>query len=97
MTFNHPIVVSQGGPAAFDPRAILQKRDNSWHRCRSRQIFGVVRIFAHISPNLPEKNSKQNDLQKNDYTSFHVGHIFLNQGTSSTIFAQISPNLPEKN
>jgi len=24
------------------------------HRCRSRQIFGVRRIFAQISPNLPE-------------------------------------------
>jgi len=25
------------------------------HRCRSRQIFGVWRIFAQISPSLPEK------------------------------------------
>ena len=29
--------------------------------------------------------------------TFHVGDIFLNQGTSSTIFAQIFPNLAEKN
>ena len=25
------------------------------HRCRSRQIFGVRRMFARISPNLPGK------------------------------------------
>jgi len=39
------------------------------------------RIFAHISPNLAEKYSKQNDLQKNDCISFYVGRIFSNQAT----------------
>jgi len=28
------------------------------------KFFGVQRIFAQISPNLPEKNSRVNDLQK---------------------------------
>jgi len=61
------------------------------------KFLGVRRIFAQISPNLPENYSKQNYLQKNDCISFYVGRIFSNQSTSSTIFAQISPNLPEKN
>jgi len=43
------------------------------------------------------KYSKQNDLQKNNCISFHVGRIFSNQSTSSTISARISPNLSEKN
>jgi len=50
---------------------------------------------------LPEKISEKNNLKK--MTAFHLGRIFSNQSTSSTIFAQISPklaqispNLPEK-
>jgi len=54
----------------------------------------VARIFAQISLNLPEKDSKENDLQKNDCISFHVARIFPNQSTSS-IFAQISPKLAQ--
>jgi len=53
------------------------------------KFLGVRRIFSQISPTLPEKYSKENDLQKNDCTSLHVGRIFSNQSTSSTIFAQI--------
>ena len=45
------------------------------------KFLGVWRIFAQISPNLPEKNSKENDLQKNDYISSHVECICLNQST----------------
>jgi len=56
----------------------------------------VRRNFAQISPNLPEKNFKENYLKKNDCISFHVERIFSIQGTSSTIFAQISPNLPKR-
>jgi len=73
-------------------------------KCRSRQIFEVANDFCPKSPNVPEKYSKENDLQKNDCIYFHVGRIFSNQSTSSTIFAQIisklaqiSPTLPEKN
>jgi len=63
------------------------------------KFLGVLKIFAQISPNLPEKYSKENYLQKIKKTMrfFHVGRIFSNQNTSSTICAQISPNLPEKN
>jgi len=61
------------------------------------KFLWVRRIFAQISPNLPEKYSKQNYLQINDCISFYVWRIFSNQSTSSTIFAQISPNLPGKN
>jgi len=66
------------------------------------KFLRVRRIFAQISPNLPDKNSKENDLQKNWCIS--CGAHFSNQSTSSTKFAQISPklvqispNLPEKN
>jgi len=54
------------------------------------KFLGMRRIFAQISPNLPEK------LQKIDCISFHVGRIFSTQSTSSTIFAQIYLNSPEK-
>jgi len=61
------------------------------------KFLGVRRIFAQISPNLSEKYSKENDLQKNDCISFHVGRIFSYRSTSNTIFTQISANLPVKN
>jgi len=52
------------------------------------KFLWVRRIFAQISPNLPEKYSKQNCLQKNDCISFYVWHIFSNQklGTFQTFF-----------
>jgi len=50
------------------------------------KFLWVLRIFAEISPNIPEKYSKKDDLQ-NHHISFHVGRIFSNESTSSTIFA----------
>jgi len=44
------------------------------------KCLGVRRIIAQISPNLLVKNSKENDLQKNninDCISFHVRRIFF--------------------
>jgi len=61
------------------------------------KFLWMRRNFAQISPNLPEKYSKENDLQENDCISFYVGCIFSNQNTSSTIFAQISLTCPKKN
>ena len=61
------------------------------------KYFCVRRIFVQISPNVPDKCSKQNYLRKTDCISFYVWWIFSNQSTSSTIFARISPNLPRKN
>jgi len=58
------------------------------------KFLGAQRIFAQISPNLPERTPKT-DLKKNDCISFHVESIFSNQGTSSTIFAQMSPKLAQ--
>jgi len=58
------------------------------------KLEGVRRIFAQISPNLPETYSKENDLQKNDCISVHVGRVFSNQSTSSTIFDQTCSNFP---
>jgi len=58
------------------------------------KFLGARRIFAQISPNLPEKTSKENAFQKkNDCISFHFGRIFSNQTTSSNIFAKLS-NFP---
>ena len=58
------------------------------------------KIFAQISLNLPEKNSKENDLHKKRLHFFSCWvHLFKSKHNSSTIveLAQISPNLPEKN
>jgi len=49
------------------------------------KFLRVRRIFTQISPNLPEKNSKENDLQKRNIFS-----------QISPELAQIFPNLPEK-
>jgi len=54
----------------------------------------VRRILPQFGPQIfPKKtpNKMTSKNQKNDYISFHVGRIFLNQGTSSTI----SPFLPK--
>jgi len=64
--------------------------------------FLVVRmIFAQTSLNLPEKSSKENDLQKIKKKLLHFFscwvHFLKSKHTSSTIFAQISTNLPEIN
>jgi len=63
------------------------------------KFLGVQRIFAQISPNLPEKTPKQMTWKKKqkrlDFILFW-GH-FSNESTLSTIFAQIFPNLPDKN
>ena len=68
------------------------------HRCRSMHISGARRIFARISPNLPENfwaifcalHEEQilDDLQKK---RLHVtlGAIFSNQNTLGAIFACI--------
>ena len=51
-------------------------------------------ILAQISANVPEKESKENDLhKKNDCIS--LGALFSNRGSLSTIFAQISSKLPQ--
>jgi len=58
----------------------------------------VRRILAQISANLPEKECKENDLNKKD-DCISLGALFSNRGGLSTIFAQISPKLqlPENN
>ena len=62
------------------------------------KFLGIRRIL----PNFPqtclknEKYFKEYDFKKSDCISFHVGHIFSTQSTSSTIFAQIYPNFPGK-
>ena len=61
------------------------------------KFLGVRRNFAQISPNLPEKNSKENDLKKTIASHLKMCAFFSNRSTSSTIFAQISLNLPETN
>ena len=55
------------------------------HRCRSRQILGVRKIFARISPKLPEK------FLGHFLCDFHVilGAIFSNQSTLGIIFARV--------
>ena len=58
------------------------------------------RNFAQISLNLPEKNSKENDLKKKRLHFFSCWvNLFKSKHNSSTIveLTQISPNLPEKN
>jgi len=61
-------------------------------------------IFAQNPQMCPKNTPKKMTSKKNDCIYFHVGRIFSNQSTSSTIFAQIisklaqiSPTLPEKN
>jgi len=49
------------------------------HRCTSKQNFGDAKDFSQISPNVPEKNSKENDLKKTKITAaihFILGAIF---------------------
>jgi len=62
----------------------------SYQCCRSRESFGCAKDFSRISPNLPEKNSTENDLQKNTTAFlFMLGAFFKSKHTSSTSFAQI--------
>jgi len=51
---------------------------------------GFLPKVLHTCPKTPE-----NDLQKNNGISFHVGRISSNQSTSITIFGQISPKLAQ--
>ena len=100
-TYNTTLAVNNALPDPTFCNQCKPWKPIAFHRCRSRQIFGGAKDFAQISRNLPEKISEKNNLKK--MTAFHLGRIFSNQSTSSTIFAQISPklaqispNLPEK-
>jgi len=57
------------------------------------KFLRVRRIFAQISPNLPDKNSKENDRQKNWCISFHVGHIFQIKALQAPNLPKFPPNL----
>jgi len=56
----------------------------------------VRRIFAQISPNLPEKNSKRITSKKMTAFHFIFGSFFSYQSTSSTIFAKCPRTCPKK-
>jgi len=67
----------QRGPGAIAPLAPLNPALSviCVHRCRSRQIFGVRRIFVRISPNLPEN---------------FLGHFLCGYFLTKSIFGAIS-------
>jgi len=54
------------------------------------KFLGVRRNFAQISPNLPEKNSKENDLKKRLHLISSWAHIF----TSKHFKHHFCPNFP---
>jgi len=72
------------GDCKIKHRSWLVPKDDMRHRCRSRQIFGVWRIFAQISVNLPKKNRKWPPKKENK--RLHA------KGTSTSIFC---PNFTE--
>ena len=70
---------------------VLQHQGERMHKCRSRQILGMRRIFFRISPNFPEKILGHFwPPKKSSCDCANIGrHIFLNQTTLGTISAQI--------
>jgi len=59
------------------------------------RFLGVRRIFAQISPNLPEKNSTENDLQKTTACHFMCGAFFSIKALQAPFLPKFHPNLPK--
>ena len=59
-------------------------------RIGASKVLGMQRILPNFSK-LARKNSKENDHQKKDYISSHVGRILFNQ---STLQAPFLPKFP---
>jgi len=59
------------------------------------KFLGVRRIFAQITPNLPEKNSKENDLQKTTTFHFMLGVFFQIKALQAPSLSKFPPNLPK--
>jgi len=59
------------------------------------KFLGVRRIFARISPNLPENNSEENDIQKNDCILIHL-HFVKTKHFKHHFLPKFSQTCPKK-
>ena len=78
--------------------AIGYARGGQTHRRRSRQIFGVQRIFVQISSNLPEKKQSKwlQKKDKNDWISFYFGRIFQMKALHAPFLPKFPLTCPTK-